>query len=340
MNMLVDGEWRTDAYETTDEEGAFERQETTFRRWVGGEGVREGDAPDPDAAFPVEAGRYHLYICRACPWAHRTAMTRALKGLEDAISLSLVQPERYDDGWEFSEAYPDPLYDEPYLRDVYARADPEFTGRVTVPVLWDKKEETIVNNESEEIMRMLDVAFDAVAERDVDLYPEGHREEIDETIEAIYEPINNGVYRAGFADTQAAYDEAVADVFDALDHWEAVLENQRYLVGDVLTEADVAMFATLVRFDHVYHTHFKCNRRAIHEYPNLWNYTKELYQLPGVAETVNVDHITRHYYVSHGDVNPKRLVPTGPDIDFTEPHDRDRLAGGPPEALVESPAAD
>jgi putative glutathione S-transferase len=278
--MLVDGEWRTDAYQTTDEEGSFQRQETTFRRWVGGESVRDGGMPDMDAEFPVEAGRYHLYICRACPWAHRTAMTRALKGLEDVISLSLVQPERYDEGWEFSEAYPDPLYDEQYLRDIYTRADLEFTGRVTVPVLWDKKEETIVNNESEEIMRMLDVAFDDLAERDVDLYPEGHREEIDRTIEEIYDPINNGVYRAGFAETQETYDEAVAELFDALDHWESVLDDQRYLVGDVLTEADVAMFVTLVRFDDVYHTHFKCNRRAIHEYPNLWNYTKELYQLP------------------------------------------------------------
>lgn len=340
MNMLVDGEWQTDAYETTDEEGTFDRQETTFRQWIGGEAVRDGATPDADAEFPVEADRYHLYISRACPWAHRTAMTRALKGLEDAISLSLVQPERYDEGWEFSEAYPDPLYGEQYLRDVYTRADPEFTGRVTVPVLWDKKEETIVNNESEEVMRMLDVAFDDLAERDVDLYPEGHREEVDDTIEAIYDPINNGVYRAGFAETQAAYDDAVSDLFEALDHWEAVLDEQRYLVDDVLTEADLAMFATLVRFDHVYHTHFKCNRRAIHEYPNLWNYIKELYQLPGIAETVNLDHITRHYYVSHGDVNPKRLVPIGPDIDFTDSHDRDRLAGGPPDALAETPTAD
>ncbi|MFB6122660.1 MAG: glutathione S-transferase family protein [Haloferacaceae archaeon] len=322
--MLVDGEWRVDVDPTTDESGEFQRQETTFR-----DRIRD----DPDAEFPAEAGRYHLYICRACPWAHRTALTRALKGLDDAISLSLVQPERYDQGWEFSEAHPDPLYGEPYLRDVYRRAAPDYTGRVTVPVLWDKERETIVNNESEEIMRMLDTEFDRHATREVDLYPEGYRDEVDRVIDDIYDPINNGVYRAGFAESQEAYDRAVDDLFTALDHWEATLEDQRYLVGDVLTEADLAMFATLVRFDHVYHTHFKCNRRAIHEYPNLWNYTKELSQLPGVERTVNVDHIVRHYYRSHADLNPKRLVPTGPDVDFTEPHDRDRLPGGPPPAL-------
>jgi putative glutathione S-transferase len=322
MNMLVDGEWRRDAYQSTDEEGAFDRQETTFRDWVG-----------EDERFPVEAGRYHLYISRACPWAHRTAMTRALKGLEDVVSLSLVRPERYDDGWEFAAEYPDPLYDESYLRTLYRRADPDFTGRVTVPVLWDRERETIVNNESVEIMRMLDVAFDGHADRDVDLYPAGYRDEVDRVLDDIYDPINNGVYRAGFAGTQAAYEAAVDDLFDALDRYEDRLADQRYLAGDVLTEADVAMFVTLVRFDDVYHTHFKCNRRAIHEYPNLWNYTKELYQLPGVAETVNMDHIRRHYYASHGDLNPKRIVAVGPDLDFTAGHDRDRLPGGPPPAL-------
>ncbi|WP_311171439.1 glutathione S-transferase family protein [Halobellus ordinarius] len=328
MNMLVDGEWHTDTYETTNEAGEFDRQETSFRDWI---------QDDPDAEYPAESGRYHVYISRACPWAHRVAMTRRLKGLEDDISLSIVEPVRHDDGWEFSEEYPDPLYGEAYLRDIYTRADPEFTGRVTVPVLWDKEQETVVNNESREIMRMLDTEFDG----DVDLWPAGYREEVDEAIDEIYDPINNGVYRAGFADTQAAYETAVDDVFDALDHWESVLDDQRFLAGEVLTEADIAMFATLVRFDHVYHTHFKCNRRAIHEYPNLWNYTKELYQLPGVAETVNVDHITRHYYKSHGDVNPKRLVPAGPDIDFSEPHDRDRLPADLPAALQgDAPVAD
>jgi putative glutathione S-transferase len=346
MNMLVDGEWRTDAYEETDGDGEFDRQATTFREWVAGvdDDERPPELAGPGASrrdpVPVESGRYHLYISRACPWAHRTAMTRKLKGLEDAVSLSLVEPVREDDGWEFSERYPDPLSEADYLRERYLDADPNFTGRVTVPVLWDREAETIVNNESVEIVRMLDVAFDDHATRDVDLYPEGYREAIDRVLEAIYEPINNGVYRAGFAGSQAAYDRAVEELFDALDHWESVLDDQRYLAGDRLTEADVAMFPTLVRFDHVYHTHFKCNRRAIHEYPNLWNYTKELYQLPGVAETVNMTHTVEHYYRSHTDLNPRRLVPTGPDVDFAEPHDRDRLPGEPPEALVEAPSAD
>ncbi|WP_256546449.1 glutathione S-transferase family protein [Halobellus inordinatus] len=322
MNMLVDGEWRTDAYQATNEEGEFDRQETTFRDWI---------QDDPDAEYPAESGRYHVYISRACPWAHRVAMARRLLGLEDDISLSIVEPVRYEDGWEFSEEYPDPVYGEDYLRDIYTRADSDYTGRVTVPVLWDRERETIVNNESREIMRMLDTEFDDA--NGVDLWPEGYRDAVDQAIDEIYDPINNGVYRAGFADTQAAHEAAIEDLFDALDRWEAVLDEQRFLAGDVFTEADIAMFATLIRFDHVYHTHFKCNRRAIHEYPNLWNYTKEIYQFPGVAETVNLDHITRHYYMSHDDVNPKRLVPSGPDIDFSEPHDRDRLPADFPPAL-------
>jgi len=322
MNMLVDGEWRTDTYQTTNDEGEFDRQETAFREWI---------SNDPDAEFPAESGRYHVYISRACPWAHRVALTRRLNGLTDDISLSLVDAERYENGWRFSDENSDPLYGAAYLRDLYTRADPAFTGRVTVPVLWDKERETIVNNESREIMRMLNTEFEGTT--DVDLWPEGYREEIDEILDAIYEPINNGVYRTGFADSQAAHERAARELFDALDHWESVLDEKRFLAGDVFTEADIAMFATLVRFDHVYHTHFKCNRRAIHEYDNLWNYTKEIYQLPGVAETVNMDHIVRHYYKTHEDVNPKQLVPIGPDIDFTEPHDRDRLPADLPAAL-------
>jgi len=321
VSRLVEGEWVAEEDIETDEDGEFKRQASAFRGRIGTD------------EFPVESGRYHVYISRACPWAHRVAMTRALKGLDDAISLSLVEPVRYDDGWEFSDTYPDPLHGADYLRELYVRADPEFTGRPTVPVLWDREEGTVVNNESEEIMRMLDVAGHELATRDVDLYPEGYRDEVDRLIEDIYDPINNGVYRAGFAESQAAYDRAVDDLFDALDRYDAWLADRRYLAGDRLTEADLAMFATLVRFDHVYHTHFKCNRRAIHEYENLWGYTKDIYTTPGIERTINMDHIVRHYYVSHGDVNPKRLVPTGPDVDFTEGHDRDRLPGGPPEEL-------
>jgi putative glutathione S-transferase len=323
VSRLVEGEWVAEADLETDDDGEFKRQEQAFHDRLGTD------------AFPVEAGRYHLYISRACPWAHRVAMTRSLKGQDDAVSLSLVQPERYDEGWEFSDAHPDPLYGADYLRELYVRADPEFTGRPTVPVLWDTETETIVNNESEEIMRTLDVAGHELGTRDVDLYPEGYRDAVDRLIDDIYDPINNGVYRAGFAGTQEAYDRAVDDLFDALDRYDDLLADQRYLAGDVLTEADLAMFATLVRFDHVYHTHFKCNRRAIHEYEHLWGYTKDLYTTPGIERTVNVDHIVRHYYVSHADLNPKRLVPTGPDIDFTEGHDRDRLPGEPPAALPE-----
>ena len=333
--MLVDGEWTTDAYESTNEDGEFERSTTSFRSYVEGvppelRGWGDADAPAP---FPAEPGRYHLYVSRACPWAHRAAMVRRLTGLEDVVSLSVVEPERYDEGWEFSEAHPDPVNGFDRLYETYAHAAPDYTGRVTVPVLYDRETETVVNNESAEIMRMLDVGFHDLG-NGVDLYPEGLRETVDELIHEIYEPVNNGVYRAGFADTQSAYDEAVDDLFAALDRLESLLDERRYLAGEALTEADLALYPTLVRFDHVYHTHFKCNRRAVHDYPNLWNYTKELTGLPGVSETVNVDHITRHYYRSHGDVNPKRLVPTGPDIELDGPHDRDRLAGGPPAELT------
>ncbi|WP_323192706.1 glutathione S-transferase family protein [Halostella sp. PRR32] len=328
MNMLVDGEWRTDAYESTNEEGEFERQETSFRDWV-------RDAPG--AKFTPEEGRYHLYVSLACPWAHRTLVTRALKGLDHAISVDVVDPYRQNDGWEFSpekeDCTSDTIHGSDYLREVYTAADPEFTGRVTVPVLWDRKRETIVNNESEEIMRMFDLAFDDIATNDVDLYPEGYRDDIDRIIDEIYEPINNGVYRAGFADTQEAYERAVGELFDALDHWDEMLADRRYLAGDRLTEADIAMFTTLIRFDAVYHTHFKCNVRQIADYDDLWSYLRELYQLPGVAETVNLEQIKTHYYRSHTDLNPKQIVPAGPDIDFTVDHDRDRLPGGPPAAL-------
>jgi putative glutathione S-transferase len=330
MYQFVDGDW-VPKYEATNDEGEFDRQETTFRDRI---------ETDPDAEFPAESGRYHLYVSYACPWAHRTLVTRALKGLEDAVSVDVVDPYRDDDGWQFTPekdgCTPDTVNGFEYLREAYVTADPNYTGRVTVPVLWDKEQETIVNNESEEIMRMLDTALDRFSTRDVDLYPEGYQSEVDRVIDEIYDPINNGVYRAGFAETQESYEQAVGELFDALDHWDDVLSEQRYLAGDVLTEADIAMFTTLIRFDDVYHTHFKCNRRKVSEYPSLWNYLKELYQLPGVADTVNMDHIREHYYTTQTDINPKRIVAVGPDHDFDAPHDRKRLSGSPPEALVAS----
>jgi len=318
-----------DADLETDEDGEFERQESVFRDWIG-----------PDGDFPVEAGRYHIYISRACPWAHRVAMTRALKGLDDAISLSIVQPERYDEGWEFSDEYPDPLYGADYLRELYVRADPDVTGRPTVPVLWDKEEKTIVNNESAEIMRMLDVAGHELATRDVDLYPEGYRDGVDRLIGDIYDPINNGVYRAGFAESQAAYDRAVDNLFDALDHYDDVLADQRYLAGDVLTEADLAMFATLVRFDHVYHTipttFAKDDRgvddprfekwKRLQDYDNLLNYTRDIYQTDSIDRTVNMDHIVRHY-ASPGSPNLYTHDPDDIDLGLTKPHGRGELSG-------------
>jgi len=328
MNVLVDGEWRNDAREYTNEDGEFTRQKTTFR-----DRIRD----EPDARFQPDSGRYHLYVARACPWAHGAVLVRALLGLDDVITMDVVDPYRRDDGWEFAPEKEgctvDSIGDADYLREAYTAADPDYTGRVTVPVLWDRTEETIVNNESIEIMRMLSTEFENYG-RDVDLYPSDLRDEIDEVVEAIYGPINNGVYRAGFADTQAAHQRAVRELFDALDRWEDVLADQRYLVGDRLTLADLRLFGTLVRFDAVYNCHFNCNVRRLVDYPNLWGYTRELYQLPGVAETVNVTHIKNHYYRSHTDLNPKQLVPIGPDLDFEAPHDRDRLPGGPPEVLV------
>ncbi|SEH15644.1 putative glutathione S-transferase [Natronorubrum sediminis] len=333
MNKLVDGEWIIDGDDATDD-GSFERQETTFR-----DRVRD----DSDATHQPEAGRYHLYVSYACPWAHRTLLVRALKGLEDAISVSVVDPYRDEDGWQFTPekegCTDDPIIDAEYLREQYVQADPEATCRVTVPVLWDRQEETIVNNESAEIMRMLDTEFDDVASRDIDLYPEGYRDEIDRIIDEIYQPINNGVYRAGFATKQEPYDEAVDDLFGALDHWDEVLADQRYLAGDRLTEADIAMFTTLVRFDSVYHTHFMCNVQYIREYDNLWPYLRDLYQTE-FAQTVEMDHITEHYYTTHPDVNPHRIVARGPDLDFEAPHDRDDLPGNPPEDVDSSSGND
>jgi putative glutathione S-transferase len=333
-NMLVDGEWRTDARETTDGDGSFQRTTTTFR-----ETVRD----EPDARFRPDAGRYHLYVARACPWAHGVAMVRELMGLDDAVTMDVVEPVRENDGWEFSpekaDCTADSLFGADYLREVYVAAADDYTGRVTVPVLWDRETATIVNNESIDVMRLLSTAFQDLGDG-VDLYPEGLREEIDEVVDAVYDPINNGVYRAGFADSQAAHEAAVEDLFDGLDRWNGHLADRRYLVGDRLTLADLRLFATLVRFDPVYHTHFKCNRARVTDYEHLWGFTRDIYQTPGVVETVNMAHIEEHYYRSHGSLNPKRLVPVGPDLDFGADHGRDRLPGGPPEPLVETQASD
>ncbi|MCU0534610.1 MAG: glutathione S-transferase family protein [Hydrococcus sp. Prado102] len=313
--MMIDGEWRNEKYQM-DTKGAFQRNPTTFRNWI---------TADGSSGFQAEANRYHLYISYACPWAHRTLILRQLKGLEDAIGLSIVDPLMADDGWEFSEflgSMPDTVNHANYLREIYAKADSKYTGRVTVPVLWDKQKNTIVSNESREIIRMFDREFEEIAKNKINLCPEKLKEEIDKAIEAIYQPINNGVYRSGFATSQEAYEEAVTELFEALDYWEKVLAKQRYLCGDVLTEADVCMFTTLLRFDVVYYVHFKCNIRHIWDYPNLWNYLKELYQYPQIKETCNFEHIKRHYYMSHPHINPSGLVPKGPLINLDEPHNR------------------
>ncbi|MEF8780726.1 MAG: glutathione S-transferase family protein [Haloferacaceae archaeon] len=336
MNRLVDGEWRTD-YRLTDEGGAFRRQQTTFRDWVAGSDVPAHVDADPVDRFQPEVGRYHLYVSYACPWAHRTLLARSLLGLEDAIGVSVVDPWRGDDGWQFTPGKdgctPDELYESSFLRELYVRADPDVTGRVTVPVLWDAEEGTIVNNESREILRQLTTAF-ADLGNGVDLAPVDRREEIDRIITEIYEPINNGVYRAGFATEQEPYDEAIDDLFDALDRWDDHLADRRYLAGDRLTEADLCMFTTLVRFDHVYHTHFMCNVQHVHEYENLWPYLRDVYQTPGVQQTVRMDHIKEHYYTTHPDVTPSGIVARGPEIDFEAPHDRDELPGDPPEPIA------
>ena len=316
--IMIEGEWKT-GNEQQDEEGRFFRPQSSFRDWISGDG---------SSGFPAAFGRYHLYISWACPWAHRTAIIRSLKGLEDAISISAVDPHMGEEGWTFSEVpgtIPDTVNGARHLHDVYALADPHYTGRASTPVLWDKERGTIVNNESREILRMLDTGFEEFVQNDVNLCPDDLREDIDATIDAIYDPVNNGVYRAGFATTQAAYDEAVTEVFEALDHWEEVLSRRRYLCGDRLTEADVCMFVTLVRFDPAYHYHFKCNLWRLRDYPNLWGYTRDVYQYPGVAETVNLEHIKRHY-ATHPNLNLAPIVPRGPIIDYGAPHSREKLS--------------
>ena len=319
MGLLVDGKWQDKWYDTSKNGGKFERQASKFRDKVSNE---------DGSTFPAESGRYHLYVSLACPWAHRALIFRKLKGLEEHIDVSVVHPEMLDQGWEFKD-YPgstgDKLYNFDYAHQIYTKAEPEITTRVTVPILWDKRTETIVNNESAEIIRIFNSGFNSLTNNEDDYYPNAQREEIDAINNMVYHDINNGVYKAGFATTQEAYEEAVTALFCALDRVEERLSKQRYLVGSKITEADWRLFTTLIRFDAVYHGHFKCNKKQIADYPNIYGYMKELYQVPGVAETVNFDHIKRHYYYSHTMINPTQVIPVGPEQDLMSPHGRDKM---------------
>lgn len=317
MGKLIDGVWRDEGYQTEKTKGRFVRQDSVFRDVISADGA---------SGFKAEAGRYHLYLSWACPWAHRTLIFRKLKKLEDVISVSFVEPLMLEHGWTFGPDG-DPVNGFDFLYQVYRKAKPDYTGRVTVPVLWDKKSETIVNNESSEIIRMLNTAFDAFMDAEQDYYPEAYRSEIDAINDDVYHRVNNGVYRSGFATTQEAYEEAFTALFEALDSLEQRLSARRFLAGDQITEADWRLFTTLVRFDAVYVGHFKCNLKRIVDYPNLWGYLRELYQIPGIAGTVNMDQIKSHYYASHRTINPSGIVPKGPDLDFTSPHGREHLKG-------------
>jgi len=323
MGLLIDGTWHDAWYDTAKSGGRFQRAAAQFRNWI----TTDGSAgPSGTGGFTAESGRYHLYVSLACPWAHRTLIFRALKGLEDHIGVSVVHPDMLENGWSFSTDFDgatgDLLYGHDFAHQIYTRADPAFSGRVTVPILWDRARETIVSNESSEIIRMFNAAFDGLTGNRADFWPEDLREAIEPVNARIYDTLNNGVYRSGFATTQAAYDEAVQPLFDTLDWLEARLGETRYLMGDRITEADWRLFTTLIRFDPVYHVHFKCSRKRIVDYPNLWAYTRELYQWPGVAGTVNLDQIVRHYYFSHDAINPYRIVPMVAEPDLWEPHGR------------------
>lgn len=325
MGLLVDGKWHDRGYDTASSGGRFERSASLWRDFVTADG---SPAPGRVRGFKAEPGRYHLYVSLACPWAHRTLILRKLKRLEDIISVSVVHHFMGADGWTFRAedgATGDTLYGLHFLHQVYTRADPSYSGRVTVPVLWDRREETIVSNESSEIIRMLNAAFDQWGDASLDFYPQALRAEIDAVNALVYETVNNGVYRAGFASTQQAYEEAFEALFSTLDRLERLLSGQRYLAGEGLTEADWRLFTTLVRFDPVYVGHFKCNLRRIADYPNLSNYLRELFQIPGVASTVDFHHIKAHYYASHRTINPTGIVPAGPLLDHLAAHDRDRL---------------
>ncbi len=323
MGQMIDGVWHENDRGLHSRKGAFVRRDSQFRNWVTADGA---------TGFKAEPGRYHLYVSLACPWAHRTLIFRRLKALEGVIGLSVVDPYWGADGWRFSDGpgcIPDTVNGRDYLHQIYALAKPDYSGRVTVPVLWDKEAGTIVSNESSEIIRMLNSAFDAFGDAGLDFYPEPLRGEIDRINAVVYDNVNNGVYKCGFAASQAAYDAAFDALFATLDELDARLGERRYLVGPRLTEADWRLFTTLIRFDAVYHGHFKCNLRRLADYANLSNYLRELYQVPGVAETVNMAHIKAHYYGSHRSINPTGIVPKGPELDFAAPHDRGRLPAAP-----------
>jgi len=327
MGLLIDGKWHDQWYDTDKTGGKFEREAARFRNWVTADG---SPGPDGEGGFKAESGRYHLYVSMACPWAHRTLIFRKLKGLEKHISVSVVHPDMLENGWEFrpdSEQHRDHLHGFRFLHQVYTKAAPEYSGRVTVPTLWDKKKETIASNESAEIIRMFNSAFDGLegVSTDLDFYPEPLQAEIDEVNSRVYDTVNNGVYKAGFATAQDKYEEAYRALFESLDWLEERLSSQRYLVGGQLTEADWRLFTTLIRFDAVYYSHFKCNRQRISDFPALSAYVRDLYQVPGVAETVDIDQIKRHYYVSQRTVNPTQIVPVGPALDFESPHGREHL---------------
>jgi putative glutathione S-transferase len=315
MGLLQQGKWVDKWYNTKNSDGEFRRQDSRFRSWLTANGET---APNGEQGFKAQAGRYHLYVSLACPWAHRTLIFRALKGLQDTISVTAVEPIMLENGWELN----DPLYGFDYAYQLYLKADPSYEGRVTVPVLWDKQTQTIVSNESSEIIRMFNSAFNHLTGNHNDYYPEDLRNQIDSVNTRVYDTINNGVYLSGFATTQEAYEKAFTALFESLDWVEAILSQQRYLTGNQLTEADWRLFTTLIRFDAVYFGHFKTNRQQIADYPALSNYLRELYQVEGIAETVNFEHIKTHYYGSHLTINPTGIIPVGPEQDLTKPHNR------------------
>lgn len=317
MGLLVDGKWQDKWYDTESTGGRFVRKDSQFRSWITADGSA---GPSGEGGFKAEPNRYHLYISLACPWASRVMIMRSIKGLEDLVSVSVVNPLMAENGWTFEPdegVIPDPVMDADYLYQIYTKVEPDYSGRVTVPVLYDLKQNKIVNNESSEIMRIFNSAFDEIGAKEGNYLPEELLAEIDAMNEKVYDAVNNGVYKAGFATKQEVYHEEVTQLFEVLDELEELLADKQYLVGDQITEADWRLFTTLIRFDSVYYGHFKCNIKHLTEYKNLWRYTKELYNEPGVAETVNFKHIKEHYYRSHKNINPTGIVPVGPELDFS-----------------------